>query len=84
MPMIPRLSRDYEIRKLITNAINFSSPQQSAFRRRDAVLQSLSLAGPVNGRQQFEQILNYLPGDVAVAMMPARPRRRPCDNSALF
>jgi hypothetical protein len=47
MPMIPRLSRDHEVRKLITNALNFSSPQRSAFRRRDAVLRSLSLAAPV-------------------------------------
>ena len=84
MSMIPRLSRDHEVRKLITNALNFSSPQRSAFHRRDAVLRSLSLAAPVQWQRQFEQILNHLPGDVAVAMMPARLRGRPCDNSALF
>jgi hypothetical protein len=82
--MIPRLSRDHEVRKLITNALNFSSPQRSAFRRRDAVLRSLSLAAPVQWQAAIRTDLNHLPGDVAVAMMPARLRGRPCENFALF
>src|SRR5437764_15496000 len=88
MPMIPRLSRDHEVRKLITNApqthSTFHPPNEAlsiaAMRFCDRSHSPLLF----NGRRQFEQILNHLPGDVAVAMMPARLRGRPCDNSALF